>query len=470
MQSMKSSSQELDRVQTTVEGEELGSQIVTEDVSKSFFSFKSSYGAVLLALGAVFVLGIIAFIFRALGGFDDSQRDEWGYYSAMFAFLLVTAGSAPVVAVALRLTRNHWRRPLSRISELYAVVGLLSLLWFLPLMALLPPIEGRKTLWVFDEFPGVPIWWDFFAVLGLVVCGLALVTLSALPDMALLARHDDGLRGRILGRIAGSWRGTWDQWNYHRRGLWALGALYFMLLIMVHTLINVDFVMSLVPGWKDSILPAHQALTGLQAALGSVLVAAFLVRMLGGYKKYIPMETFWSASKILLGLSLLWGYFWFAGFVTFWYGRAPVEQAVLKTFMFESYRVPFLLNFFFSFLVPFTMLIWNPVRRSAIGPTIAGASVVLGAFFMTVRLYVPAFGIPDEVLTLPALETVPLPIKPDAWDILIILGGVAGGALVYMLAAKLIPILSIWEVKEGLLYQRVRPFLRKRYQVLGKPE
>ena len=247
MQSMKSSSQELDRVQTTVEGEELGSQIVTEDVSKSFFSFKSSYGAVLLALGAVFVLGIIAFIFRALGGFDDSQRDEWGYYSAMFAFLLVTAGSAPVVAVALRLTRNHWRRPLSRISELYAVVGLLSLLWFLPLMALLPPIEGRKTLWVFDEFPGVPIWWDFFAVLGLVVCGLALVTLSALPDMALLARHDDGLRGRILGRIAGSWRGTWDQWNYHRRGLWALGALYFMLLIMVHTLINVDFVMSLVP-------------------------------------------------------------------------------------------------------------------------------------------------------------------------------------------------------------------------------
>ena len=143
---MHNGSSDDDRIQISLEGKELSSRSVTQDVSQSFFTFGSGYGIILLVLGAVFLVGVIAFLLRALDGFADSQRHEWGYHSAMFAFLLMTAGSAPLVAVALRLTHSHWRRPLSRISELYAVVGLLSILWFLPLLALLPPIEGRKTL------------------------------------------------------------------------------------------------------------------------------------------------------------------------------------------------------------------------------------------------------------------------------------------------------------------------------------
>ena len=458
-----------DRVQISVDGPELNSRMVTEQVSSDFFNVTKNYKLVVAILGSVFAIGIIALTFRFIDGFGVSERAQWGYYSAMFAFLLITAGSAPLVAVALRWTKNHWRRPFSRVSELYAAVGLLTILWFLPLMALLPPLEGRRSLWVSDEFIGVPLWWDFFAVLGLVVCGLTLLVLSAIPDMAVLARHgNDGPRTRFLRIFTGFWRGTQAQWNYHRIGLTALGAFYFMLLIMVQTMINVDFVMSLVPGWKDSIMPAHQALTGIQTAIGLTLVTTFILRATGRYKDFIPMESFWSFSKILLALSLLWAYFWFAALITFWYGRTPTEQNVLKTFMFESYRIPFLLNFFFSFLIPFLLLMWNAVRKSILGPTLAGASVLIGAFFMTIRLYVPAFGIED--VTGHALKYVQPAMLPDVLDIFIILGGLAGAILVYLLASRIFPILSIWEVKEGLLYQRVRPLLRSKFLVLGKPE
>ncbi len=458
-----------DRVQISVDGPELNSRMVTEQVSRDFFNVTKNYKLIVAVLGSVFVIGIIALILRFLDGFGVSERAQWGYYSAMFAFLLITAGSAPLVAVALRWTKNHWRRPFSRVSELYAAVGLLTILWFLPLMALLPPLEGRRSLWVSSEFIGVPLWWDFFAVLGLVVCGLGLLVLSAIPDMAVLARHgDNGPRTRLLRSISGFWRGTQAQWNYHRIGLTALGAFYFMLLVMVQTMINVDFVMSLVPGWKDSIMPAHQALTGIQAAIGLTLVTTFILRATGRYKDFIPMESFWSFSKILLALSLLWAYFWFAALITFWYGRTPTEQNVLKTFMFESYRIPFLLNFFFSFLIPFLLLMWNAVRKSILGPTLAGASVLIGAFFMTIRLYVPALGIED--VTGHALKAVQPAMLPDVLDILIILGGLAGAVLIYLLASRIFPILSIWEVKEGLLYQRVRPLLRSKFLVLGKPE
>lgn len=458
-----------DRVQISVDGPELNSRMVTEQVSRDFFNVTKNYKLIVAVLGSVFVIGIVALILRFLDGFGVSERAQWGYYSAMFAFLLITAGSAPLVAVALRWTKNHWRRPFSRVSELYAAVGLLTILWFLPLMALLPPLEGRRSLWVSSEFIGVPLWWDFFAVLGLVVCGLGLLVLSAIPDMAVLARHgDNGPRTHLLRSISGFWRGTQAQWNYHRIGLTALGAFYFMLLVMVQTMINVDFVMSLVPGWKDSIMPAHQALTGIQTAIGLTLVTTFILRATGRYKDFIPMESFWSFSKILLALSLLWAYFWFAALITFWYGRTPTEQNVLKTFMFESYRIPFLLNFFFSFLIPFLLLMWNAVRKSILGPTLAGASVLIGAFFMTIRLYVPALGIED--VTGHALKAVQPAMLPDVLDILIILGGLAGAVLIYLLASRIFPILSIWEVKEGLLYQRVRPLLRSKFLVLGKPE
>lgn len=458
-----------DRVQLTVDGPELTAAGVVDEVSREYNSFSPVWKAVMGVLGFLLVVGAVALVLRFVDGYGQNHRDEWGYVSATFAFLLITAGSAPLVAVVLRWTKNHWRRGFSRVSEMYAVVGLLTLLLMLPVMFLLPPLEGRRSLWVSDEFIGVPLWWDFISVLALVICGLGLLLYSVIPDLATLAaRFPDSRRAAFLRPLAGWWHGTQAQWHTHRLGLTALGAFYFMLLIIVQTMINVDFVMSLVPGWKDAIMPAHQALTGLQTAIGLTLIGAFILRATGWYRDLIPMESFWSFSKILLAVSLLWAYFWFASFITFWYGRTPTEQNILKTFMVESYLLAFLANFILSFLAPFLILMWNPVRKTIIGPTIASVSVVLGALFMSIRLYVPPFTL--EEVTGHAFHVVPPAVWPDALDIFIMLGAVSGAALIYLAAAKLFPIMSLWEMREGLLYHRVRPLLRGKYLVLGKPE
>ena len=470
---------------------ELTAEGVTQHLSEKVYSFDRRLAFAMAGLAVLFILGIIGFLVKALDhGFSDAARPEWGYYAAMFAFLLATVGSAPVVAVAFRWTKNHWRRPLSRASELFALVGVLNVLWFIPLMFLLPAIDlngdealqvgvDRRTIW-FEVPIGAPLWWDMFAVTFLVLCGLAILWVSARPDMAAVAERGTGWRAGLLSRLSMGWRGTEREWKLQQASLGVLGAFYFMLLVFVHMLISLDFSLSLVPGWKDSIFAPHHALTGLQAAGGTVLVTLFLMRTLGGFRQYIGVDPFWSFSKILLGLTLLWGYFWFSEFMTFWYGRDPTEQSVIKLVMFESYRTAFLLNFFFSFLIPFAMLIWNVVRKSIIGPTIAGASVVIGAFFMMVRLYVPAFNIPQEDMgahTIADFEAAAgetaaqlLPVTPDVWDVFIILGGLAGTTLIFLLGTKLLPLMSMWETKEGLLYVLVRPFMRGRYLVLGKPE
>ena len=97
---------------------------------------------------------------------------------------------------------------------------------------------------------------------------------------------------------------------------------------------------------------------------------------------------------------------------------------------------------------------------------------------MMVRLYVPAFNIRDVGAESIAEFQAPnggiaaqlLPVTPDLLDVLMVTGGLAGAAMIFLLGTRLLPLMSIWEMKEGLMYVLYRPFMKGRYLVLGKPE
>ena len=451
-------------------------QQVTEEILALTHSAGPRYKAALVIFGGIFLLGIVGFVIRAVdAGFDDFR--PWGYFMAVYAFLLTTASSAPLFSVTQRMVRSHWRRPLARASELFGIVGVLSTLMFIPLIYLLPAAQGRRTIWF--EWPGAPHATDVLAVVFLAVLGLALLYVAALPDLAVSREHATGARRRWLDRlIVVQWRGTERQWAIHKATLTVMGALYFLLLIVVHAIIASDFALALVPGWKDAIFPAFHALAGLQSAVASTVVALFLLYRFGGFKDYISVDQFWGASKLLLSLTLLWVYFWFSGFIVYWYGRQPVEQNILRTFMFETYLLPFLLGFFLSFIVPFLIVMWNFVRKTVLGPTIVASCILLGALFDRIRIYVASFSIADarsdalgqlhpEILR---LEDVQGALVPSGPDVLMVIGAIAGAVFLYLLAIKVIPPVSIWEIKEGMLYRRRRRFLKTEIMVMGKPE
>ena len=111
---------------------------------------------------------------------------------------------------------------------------------------------------------------------------------------------------------------------------------------------------------------------------------------------------------------------------------------------------------------------WNVVRKTIWGPTLAGAIVLVGTFFNVIRFYVPAFSIEDS--TLHALEVAPSVNTPGVADVLVVVGALAGAVLTYMIGTRLFPIISMWEMKEGLLLQRVRTFMKIQIRVLAKPE
>ena len=455
---------------------------ITRDIASKMSSTPRIIPLVLTAAGLLLILGIIGFVARAVDdGFDEYA--PWGYYAAIFSFIFMVTGAAPLAAVAFRFTKSHWRRPLSRVSEMFAILGVFSTLMLIPLLIVMPPInnvawpgpgaeemELRRTIW-FEVPIGAPLAWDILGLVFLAICGLGILWLSALPDLAECRLTATGFRRKIYGFLAGHWFGSKRQWNTQKAGLAMLGAFYFMLLIFVQFIIVSDYAMSLVPGWKDSILPPLYTLTSFQSSLGAILIILFILRRWGGYSEYIGISTFWSASKILLGFTLLWTYHTFAFFITFWFGRLEVEQNVIKYLFIESYGGAFAANLFFGFVAPFLILLWNPVRKTAWGPALAGLSALGSAFIFNIRMFVGSFNAADgrELFNV-GLARVPSPVYPDVWDVFMVIGGLGMVVLIYLLATKIIPILSVWETKEGTKYQKMGTFIKGEYLILAKPE
>ncbi len=299
---------------------EVTAEEFTQDVLGRHATTGPRYRRLMWITGLLFLMGVAGFVLRAVtSGFDE--REPWGYFAATVAFLLTTAGAAPVVAVALRLVKAHWRRAMTRIAELYATVGVLTLLMFIPLLFLVPSAAGRRTLWFQDTdpptlglhsswvIPGAPHVWVTLQIALFVLVGLALLRLSARPDMAILRARASGRLAAWGRRMSRGWMGTQKQWTVFQVGVGALGALFFIMLVGTITLFCIDFGMTLVPGWRDSIFAAQQSVNALQGGLATTVLTLWLVRRYGKLEKYIHMEHFWGASKILLAFTLLWFYF-----------------------------------------------------------------------------------------------------------------------------------------------------------------
>jgi hypothetical protein len=453
---------------------------LSQDISEKSKTTSSAFKTALVVTGILFVLAVIGFIARAADdGFDEIG--PWGYYNAVFSMIFMVTSSAPLAACAFRFTKSHWRRPLSRVAELFSIVGILNLIMFIPMMIFLPSLDNpagavegqmelRRTIW-FEGPIGAPLAWDLVGVAFLVITAMAILWTSAMADMAEARNTATGFKGWIYRRLSGGWYGTKRQWNVQKAGLALLGAFYFMTVVFMHFVFSSDYAQSLIPGWKDAIFPVIYTVTSFQVSLGAILVALFILRRWGGYEGYIGKSTFWSASKVLLGITLLWIYHMFAFFITFWYGRLEIEQNIIKYLISDTYSIVFILNALFSFVLPFAVLVWNPVRRTDWGPALAGLLVVIGGLLFNIRIFVAsANAAPGEKIYAFFMEHVPAPVYPDIWDVFMVVGGLGAAVFIYLLSTRILPVLSLWEVKEGTLYQKWGKLFRGEYQILGKPE
>ncbi|MDO8690260.1 MAG: hypothetical protein Q7R39_09680, partial [Dehalococcoidia bacterium] len=206
-------------------------EVITRDLLARHQRIGGGYWLAVAITGILFIIGIVGLFIRLQGGFDD--RASWGYYAATFAFIFAVVQGAPMVAIGLVFTRAHMRRPISNPSLIFAAAGPLVFLLFLPILSLIPPLQGRNNLWMGIAIGGAPYTWDTLAVGFLALCGVSFFWLVSRPDLDTMHQlGPEGWRNSLAGRLAAGWRGNQSRWR--RLSIWMmlLGGLYFVAFVL----------------------------------------------------------------------------------------------------------------------------------------------------------------------------------------------------------------------------------------------
>ena len=152
----------------------------------------------------------------------------------------------------------------------------------IPLVFKLPPLTEfsevlgedvrRRTVW-FDAPAYSPHFWNVLALATLALVGMAMAYVMAIPDFAAIRDHGTGWKQRWGKKLARGFHGSSTQWEWLRMRIGITGALYFATLLFVHFTFSLDFAVSLVPGWKDSVF--------VWVAVGTLasLIVALIVKL-----------------------------------------------------------------------------------------------------------------------------------------------------------------------------------------------
>ena len=404
---------------------------------------------VLLAFVAAFVLaGAVAWasmIYYGIGITGKNRPVYWGFLITNFVFWIGISHAGTLISAILRLVNAGWRRPVTRCAEVITVFALLIGAMF-PIIHLgrpwvffwLIPYPNERLIW--PNFHS-PLVWDFFAIFTYLSGSVMFLLLPMLPDFAIVRDHSTGLRGRIYRVLALGWRGTPRQWHRLETAMQIMAVAIIPVAVSVHTIVSFDFSMAPVPMWQSTIFGPYFVAGAIFSGIAALIVAMAVLRRVLHLEGYLQPVHFENLGKLLLVMSLLWGYFIFNERLVVYYGNEPSEMAVLLRTQHESFAALYWTMVVLNFVVPLVLV---GIRRFR---TITGC--VVASFGVIIGMWLERF-----LIVVPSLGTKYLPYnfgsyRPSPVEITITVATFAAMALLYALFTKFIPIISIWELKAG---------------------
>jgi Ni/Fe-hydrogenase subunit HybB-like protein len=302
----------------------------------------------------------------------------------------------------------------------------------------LVPYPNERLIW--PNFRS-PLVWDFFAINTYLIGSTLFLLLPTIPDFALIRDRSSGWRRRIYGWLALGWQGTPRQWHRLESAMQIMAIAILPVAVSVHTIVSFDFSMAVVPMWHSTIFGPYFVAGAIFSGIAALIVAMAFLRHFLHLEEYLHPVHFQNLGKLLLVMSLLWSYFVFSERLTVWYGNNPEEMAAFWATQRGRYAPLYWTMVICNFVIPFTLLSISRLRTIT-GCVVASVGVLVGMWLERFLIIVPS-------LANRALPYSWGTYQPQPIEIVITIATFAAMALLYTLFAKLVPVISIWELKVG---------------------
>ena len=399
-------------------------------------------------LSAIVLTGLGAWGYQMYHGFGVSGVRWpifWAFYVTNFVFWIGISHAGTLISAILRLVNAGWRRPVTRCAEVITVFALMIGAMF-PIIHLgrpwlafwLIPYPSQRGIW--PNFRS-PLVWDFFAINTYLTGSVLFLLLPLIPDFALVRDKTTGWRKTIYGVLALRWQGTPKQWHRLESAMQIMAIAIIPVAVSVHTIVSFDFSMAPVPMWHSTIFGPYFVAGAIFSGIAALIIAMALLRTFLHLEDYLNPVHFQNLGKLLLLMSLLWAYFVFAERLTVWYGNDSAEMAVFRVTQRGSFAPLYWTMVVCNLGIPFPILALKRTRTIA-GCVIASCSVLAGMWLERFLIIVPSLG--HKYLSYSWGVYRPRPV-----EIIITISTFAAMSLLYVLFAKLVPIISVWELKVG---------------------
>ncbi len=389
---------------------------------------------------AVALWGAFAYLYQlshGLGVTGLNTPEYWGIYIICFVFFIGISHAGTLISAILRVAHAEWRRSITRSAEFITVL-VIGFGAIQPVLDLGRPDRVLNVM-VYPQ-PFSPLLWDIMSIALYFTASTTYLYIPMIPDLARI--RDLGLWPRPLyWFLAIGYRDTPAARHTLERIIAVLAVVVIPIAISVHTVIGWIFALTLRPMWHSAIFGPYFVVGAIFSGIAALIIAMAILRRVYKLHDYFKNIHFNHMGLLLMVMAALWFYFTLAENITVWYGGEETELETLHSKLTGEFAFPFWLMVVCCSFLPFGLMAFRRTRTVA-GTVVASIAVVIGMWLERFNIVVPTSLHPR--VNMPTLQYFP------SWiELSIMAGTFAGFVLVYMIATKFFPIVSIWEIKEG---------------------
>jgi Ni/Fe-hydrogenase subunit HybB-like protein len=212
--------------------------------------------------------------------------------------------------------------------------------------------------------------------------------------------------------------------------------------VSVHTVISYIFAMTLQPGWHSTIFGPYFVMGAIYSGIAALFLVMITFRRVYHLENYLKEIHLQQLSRLLLIMALVWFYFTFSEYLTGYYGGEPSEMKIILYKAVGRYKWLFWFMFLSNFLAPLVIIGIKRLRTTT-GIFIASAGVLVGMWLERLIIVVPT--LENPALSFPEHIYIPSWVEWGQFC-----GAISVFCLGFALFAKFFPLISIWEVEEGM--------------------
>lgn len=403
-------------------------------------------------MGTLMLLTSIAWLlFQGIGIWGNNQPVGWGFDIINFVWWIGIGHAGTLISAVLLLVRQQWRNSINRFAEAMTIFAVMCA----GLYPLLHTGRPWVAYWLFP-YPNVlgmwpqfrsPLIWDVFAVTTYITISALFWFIGLIPDFATLRdKTKNVIAAKVFAMLALGWRGSAKHWHRYEQAYLILAGLSTPLVLSVHSIVSLDFAVSIVPGWNVTVFPPYFVAGAVFAGFAMVLTFAIPLRKWYGLSDLITDTHLDWMAKIMLTTGLVVFYGYLAEVFYAWYSGVIWEEALIQNRFFGPYAVMFWALWLCNGLIP--QILWWPKARKNV------VVLFVVSQFVSIGMWLERFVIIPMSLHRDYLPSSWGMYVPTVWDFGMFFGTIGFFIMLMFLFFRFVPVINIFEMKD-LLYKKM---------------